>query len=221
MFFLFLLKFYLYKLFKKIFYCAYCNYENNNFPKNICENCWQRNIIIIPFLHKFKRKKIIVYSLGRYEKMLSFIIRSKYIKNQILYIDAADKINEYWKKYNLSADYLIPVPQHRIKRSNRWFNHASIISEELGNMIHVPVYNNLISIKNKKSQVEFTIAERKKQTEDIFYLEKKYYLDLEDKNICIIDDVYTTGATIQAILNSLKDVKYKSIFIFVIARKNF
>jgi ComF family protein len=94
-------------------------------------------------------------------------------------------------------DYLIPVPLHNKKLKKRGFNQAEIIAQGISSVTRIPVEaQNLYRTKANRSQTRKGVYERWKNTAGIFQVK-----DLQlfaGKHILLIDDVLTTGATIEA-----------------------
>lgn len=94
-------------------------------------------------------------------------------------------------------DYLVPVPLHRRKERRRGFNQARTIADEIGKASRVPVTSQiLIKVRHTESQTYKSIEDRLANVKDAFSLRKPDLL--ENKTILLVDDVLTTGATLEA-----------------------
>ena len=104
---------------------------------------------------------------------------------------------------SLDFDYIIPVPLHPRRRRRRGYNQADCIARELGSLIKLPVADDLlVRIKSTKKQTDLSQEDRYFNVTDAFAVR-----DLEPvrgKNILLIDDVYTTGSTLNAAAKPLK-----------------
>ena len=128
---------------------------------------------------------------------------------------------ESWKLV-LENCVIIPVPLHRRRERVRGFNQAHLIAEvltqylrDIGNL--QIEHSNLIKIKNTKSQTELGNYEKRVQNvHDSFIL--KYPERVIGKNVILVDDVYTSGATIREAVSVLKQAGSKKIIAFVVAR---
>ncbi|WP_429188493.1 ComF family protein [Fusobacterium sp. PH5-44] len=107
-------------------------------------------------------------------------------------------------------DIIIPVPISKERYRERGFNQVELLLETM----NIP-YEKIEKIRNTKHM--YDLLDEKSREENIknaFY----NYLDLNDKNILLVDDIVTTGKTIQEIINELyKNTNPKNIFIFSIA----
>lgn len=108
-----------------------------------------------------------------------------------------------------SIDALVPVPLHPQALSKRGFNQAALICEGIGQVWHKPVLTGAIArTKHTGTQTKQTRAERWDNMEDAFTI--KDPTSINGKHLLIIDDVITTGATIEACgktLLTIKDVR--------------
>lgn len=108
-----------------------------------------------------------------------------------------------------SIDALVPVPLHPEALSKRGFNQAALICEGIGQVWHKPVLTGAIArTKHTPTQTKQTRAERWDNMETAFTI--KDPTTINGKHLLIIDDVITTGATIEACgktLLTVKDVK--------------
>ncbi len=114
-----------------------------------------------------------------------------------------------------TVDYLIPVPLHKSKAKSRGFNQSQLICEGLRDALSIPVFTDL-------SRISFTDTQtRKKRFDRWLNVSQKFVLTnpevLEGKRILLVDDVFTTGATIEACCQSLKTVKNIEIGIATLA----
>ena len=108
-----------------------------------------------------------------------------------------------------SIDALVPVPLHPQAHSKRGFNQAALICEGIGQVWHKPVLTGAIArTKHTSTQTKQTRAERWDNMENAFTI--KDPTSINGKHLLIIDDVITTGATIEACgktLLTIKDVR--------------
>jgi ComF family protein len=114
-------------------------------------------------------------------------------------------------------DFIIPVPLHKKKLSARGFNQAEIIAEGISEIIKKPLLTHiLLKTRNNSTQTKKRRLSRWKNTDMIFALNDSLR-QIEGKNILLIDDVLTSGATITGCTKQLKKSKAKNIYIGVLA----
>ncbi len=114
-------------------------------------------------------------------------------------------------------DYLLPVPVTERRLKERGFNQAYIIAKEISRIISVPVLSNtVIKLKETKDQYTLDRTERAKNVKGVFALVEKDHL--KDKNILVVDDLFTTGYTVMEVVKTLRSAQPKDVCIFAIAR---
>jgi len=112
---------------------------------------------------------------------------------------------------------LVPVPLERKKLKWRGFNQAEEIGKELANFFGIPLITNcLIKIKETLPQVELSDEERRENIKGAFLVKDKELI--KNKKILLVDDVYTTGATMEECARVLKKAGAKEVIGIVIAR---
>jgi len=149
----------------------------------------------------------------------ALVAEIKYRKNQ----DLGKWIGSYLAKdiVNSSSffhdiDYLVPVPLHPKKLRQRGFNQAEIISKGISQITNIPLETkNLYRSKANPSQTKKGVYERWKNTADIFNIVDKQLF--AEKHILLVDDVLTTGATLEACAVSLLNTPNIKISFLTIA----
>lgn len=111
----------------------------------------------------------------------------------------ADLIYENHKEELKKADFLIPVPASIVSRFKKNYNPPSIIA----NHLHKKVLHFAFKKKVGKSQVGLSRKERMENMKDTFIPTKKLS-QIQNKNIIIIDDTITTGATVSSLAREIK-----------------
>ncbi len=112
-------------------------------------------------------------------------------------------------------DAIISVPLHRRRCAERGFNQADIISRMVGELLDRPIITPLSRKKYTRQQMLLSKEDRIKNVSEVFVCEDT----LPHTNILLIDDVYTTGATMQACAKAIQQAN-PSIFVsgFTVAR---
>lgn len=117
-------------------------------------------------------------------------------------------VNEFSK-----IDFLTAVPLHKLKLRERGYNQVDYICRGISEMLGIEFKRDIIfRTRYTKTQTELNFQERKENVKDAFCVNKKYLGEIKNKNVLIIDDVITTGATITAAGQVLKQSGFKSIF---------
>ncbi len=114
---------------------------------------------------------------------------------------------------------LIPVPLSRTRLWSRRFNQSALLAGEVGTYCKIPVdYLSMKRVKHTKAQVGLTRKQRKTNVSAAFKIPKSRYPNIHGKNIVLIDDVLTTGATIHACTKALLKAKANKVDVLTLAR---
>ncbi len=100
------------------------------------------------------------------------------------------------RRQNWTIDSIVPVPLHTSRLAERGYNQAQLLSEVVAREMNLPCSPDAIQRqRNTQSQVTLGAAERLANMKDAFHSQPTY---VSGKSILLIDDVYTTGATLRA-----------------------
>lgn len=134
----------------------------------------------------------------------------------------AKKLNK--KNLNLETHnyILIPVPLHKKRLRWRGFNQSELLCLEISKQLNIPVVSNiLIRTKNTPPQAKIeNLSERKTNIQKAFSINhwEQSPISIQNKTIILVDDIATTGATLQQCANTIALLKPKFIHALVIAR---
>jgi len=223
-------KFFLDILFPK--FCFNCGKEGSY----LCEDCF--SMLEISEIHqKYSTKSLTdLYFALPYQNILAkkLIRRFKYepfIKElaETLVLLIITHFQLLDNKPNLANFILIPIPLNEKRRRWRGFNQAEEIGKELSKFLparlasqgeaggKLPLVSDcLLRVKNNYPQVELSEKERKENVKDIFFCQNKK--EIFGKKILLVDDVYTTGATMEEAARILKESGAKEVWGIVVAR---
>lgn len=126
---------------------------------------------------------------------------------------------EFLKKFKdkllqLNANVLVPVPLHISKQRQRGFNQAQLFAEKLSMELKVPVCSDIIIRKRKTTpQKELSNKERFLNLEQAFCIGKMdTWQSKEFEKVILVDDIYTTGSTIEACTKVLISAGVKKVY---------
>ena len=125
------------------------------------------------------------------------------------YTDEMVRVLGDWIRY-LAPDALIPVPLHPKKERLRGYNQAGLLAHALGDKLDIPVIEDfIVRSQNTPPQKDKTPEGRKKNMKKAFNIgENIVKLDIA----MVIDDIYTTGATADAVSRLLKDGGVREVY---------
>ena len=128
-------------------------------------------------------------------------------------------IGHYFKQEFLDKqiDFVIPVPLHPHKQKIRGYNQSELLTRGIGNVLKQVISDDTILTRTlfTETQTQKNKEERWNNVKSAFYLEKKE--QLKNKNIVLVDDVITSGATIEACIHELRKSEVKAIYVICLA----
>ncbi len=116
----------------------------------------------------------------------------------------------------ITADCIVAVPLHKDRERKRGFNQARLIADSAANVLHLPVIEPVVRIRNTKPQVTLHEHERAVNVANAFALARN--VANMPKHGIIIDDVFTTGATISGVAGVLRSAGMEHIIALTIAK---
>ncbi len=117
-----------------------------------------------------------------------------------------------------AATRIIPVPLHAEKFKQRGFNQAAILGERLSKRVSLPFDDASLtrSVYTAAHRAGMDAQARRDSVTDAFEIARPRLV--RDEKIVLIDDVFTTGATVSACAQALKDAGAKDVFVLTLAR---
>jgi ComF family protein len=117
----------------------------------------------------------------------------------------------------LSADLIIPVPLHRSRERERGFNQAFELSRQFSRLTRIPLPTRLL-VRTRPTKVQAGLSRRERRINLRGAFEVSRSRVLEDKTVLLIDDVFTTGATLNECAKILKENGALRINVLTLAR---
>ncbi|MBS1772919.1 MAG: ComF family protein [Bacteroidetes bacterium] len=121
--------------------------------------------------------------------------------------------------WHQGIDIIVPVPLHPKKEAARGYNQTEIIAEGMSEVLELPVVTDLLyRARNTESQTQKTREERIENMQDAFNVKntEKY----SGKHVLIIDDVLTTGATLEACAKAILTIPHSAVSLATIGVAN-
>jgi ComF family protein len=129
-------------------------------------------------------------------------------------------MTEYWMQHPLPADapvdVIVPVPLHADRLRERGYNQAALLAREMGGRLGIAVDEKaLLRRRPTAPQAKLDAKQRKDNVRDAFHCSSDA---LADKRVLLIDDVCTTGATLDACAIALYESGARSVQALTLAR---
>ena len=171
------------------------------------------------------------------ESQLNFLFAFTTYQNPIFkkllhnfkYNFASDTINSFtllldyfFKNQNISLiskdSIIVPIPLHKKRFAERGFNQSELIGKQISQILQIQMNSKLlVRTKNTKSQMTLTKKERILNMKNSFYCPN--INQIRNKNIILVDDVLTTGATLKEASLALQKAGCDSVSAFVLAKE--
>lgn len=113
---------------------------------------------------------------------------------------------------NINYDYILYVPLHKKRERKRGFNQSKLIAKKLGKIENIKVLDSIYRNKDTTKLFKLTNEERSREVKNAFGFYKSISL-CKNKNVLLIDDIFTTGSTVNEISKILKLKGVKKIYI--------
>lgn len=160
-----------------------------------------------------------VYSVFEYGGTIrQAILQLKYHNIRTLADPLSRFLAEYLSEHDLSFDIIIPVPIHRRRLRERGYNQTALLARRLSRMARIPVMEGaLIRTRHTPSQAKSdSVEQRRENIRDAFSCVS---WNVSDKHILLIDDVCTSGATLNSCAASLKSAGAASVWGLTLAKE--
>jgi ComF family protein len=180
-----------------------------------CQRCQNKKLSGLYFALSYKensltKKLIRQFKYQPYIKELSKTLASILIEHFLL---SKKNTDEIWQN-----SILIPVPLDNKKLKTRGYNQSEELAKELSKILKIPVFSDvLIKTKNTPPQMELSKLEREKNLINAFCVRNSE--KISGKKIFLVDDVYTTGSTMEQCATILRENKAKSVWGIAISRE--
>lgn len=182
--------------------CKKCGKQLLEEEKEYCEDCKKR-------IHYFDSGIGVFAYTG---SIKNAIYEFKYKDMKVYGKFFGMKMAEYAKGYinHWKADVIVPVPVSKKKYLKRGYNQAEILAKELSKNCNIPMDATVLyRIKDTRPQKEMTRESRKKNLENAFIISGNV---VKYKKVILVDDIYTTGSTIDECAKALKAAGVEKVF---------
>ena len=171
--------------------CPDCQREGKHF--DMAFSCFQYKDMGKTIIHKLKYEscKEVAYTLAR-----------------LMHQKMADE--------RIKLDAVVPVPIHKSKEEIRGFNQAQLIAEEIAAAAGIPLWNCITRTKVTTDQFKLDKIHRNLNVHNAFCI-NMLYNDVKYKSVLLVDDVYTTGSTVDECSKILKQHGVHRVFVITAA----
>jgi ComF family protein len=222
--------------------CLLCGVEKVEMRKNFCSPCWQKAQFItkpyceitgVPFSFEWeegtvsRRAKLFppLYDHARaalrYEGdfVRPLILRLKYGDRPELAAHVGDWLARAAKDILPDCDFITPVPLHWRRLLTRRFNQAAELSRALSFLSNRPYGADIMERTRRTApHIGLSRKQRARNVRGAFAVKSKWKERVKDKHIILVDDVLTSGATVESCVRALRQSGVRRVDIVVLAR---
>ena len=191
--------------------CKVCGKSLSTTPEQkLCQECIRNPKSFYKNRSPFRYKGIIKKILHDY----------KYLDKPYYFKMLGYFLYQYIQETNYTDyDFITTVPLHNIKLRKRGYNQAELIAKYLAKKLSIPYIDTLKRVKNTTKQSNLSKEDRARNLKNVFEIKSKNtYNKIRGKKILIVDDIYTTGATINECSSVLTTNGANRVYSITVAR---
>jgi len=198
--------------------CYICNSLLPSHRKIICQVCWEKIPLFKGNLDKSLKNKSFdnLFILFEFEETIRLLIHLlKYKRHLTLAQYFARAATQCFPLFHARLyTAIVPVPLYKTRKRERGYNQSEEMSKALGQLCHVPINTELLlRMRYTASQTKMSREEREKNVKNAFYCPRI----TQETRILLVDDVITTGSTIEACIQVLKKAGINEVDVLAIA----
>lgn len=197
---------------RRFTYCGCCGSELSR-PELFCGHCLR---------HEPSWNRIVV--IGRYAEPLSTLIHRFKFQNDFFLDRTLARllllaVYEARRTHQLTLpEVILPVPLHHLRQWRRGYNQADLLARQLARWLQIPCRNDLIKrIKRTPTQRGLTATARRQNLKNAFQISEAI-THTGYRSVALIDDVITTGSTLNEIAKQLRRAGIEHIQVWGLAR---
>jgi len=185
--------------------CQRCGRSLLN-PAVACGSCWQQTFLL----------QQVRASLYYREPAMGIIHKMKYDGLFALTKPLAQLMARTWPEWEYTPDIIVPIPLHKRRAKQRGFNQSALLAFHLGQQVDISVDpKGLERVRHTAPQVNLKPEQRLENVRGAFAADSQ---QVNGKQILLVDDVYTTGATMSAATDALLGSGAAGVSAYCLAR---
>lgn len=191
-------------------YCQKCGKLLSEAEGESCNFCQEKN-------YQFEKARAVAIYEGA---LTDYIYDLKYRGRQTLAKPLGKLLGIYGREFyaQTDLDLIIPVPLAEEKLKVRGFNQAHLLALEVAQYLEIPVNNRVLKrAVDTPSQSKLSLLERKENVSNVFYCEPQAVEIIKDKHLLLVDDIYTTGSTVNECSKVLLRAGAKEVSVLTLA----
>lgn len=201
--------------------CGVCGKLGEGYLCTKCEKELEKYVIAPADKYPVQRREndTILHVFAYKDLVRNLIISYKFNDKSYLYKTFCEFMVKNKKVFDFikSYDIIIPVPIHKKRMKERGYNQSELIAKELARISQIKCYTDiLIKTKNNKPQSTLSGDLRKENVKNVYKLRNQE--KIKNKKVLLLDDIYTTGATVTECIKELQKANVEKIGIMTLAK---
>ena len=186
--------------------CMRCGKPVPDETKEYCADCENNT-------HEYTRGLALwIYDDLTANAIYRFKYHNKRYYGDVFAREMADRFRENVRRWKIDKIFYVPTGKKKMRA--RGYNHAELLAVRLGRILSLPVDHRLVRLRDTDPQKKMTAQERKRNLMDAFAYKGKGTLS---GNVLVIDDIYTTGSTIDGVAKVLKCAGAAKVYFLTIS----
>lgn len=190
-------------------YCARCGLQFEMDGTGVCLNCKANNF------HFELARSAVTFD----DKIIPVIHKFKYARYRFLAEPLSYLLYDRLKLQNWKFDMICYVPLHNTREKQRGYNQSRELANYLSRLTGVEIFHDIERLRDTPTQTKLSRRERQENVKDCFTVTNRP--PIKNKNILLIDDVFTTGSTTNEISKELKKFGANKIYVLTVAHAGF
>lgn len=183
----------------------------------LCDKCLETIPLGVNFIERKYLDRVLICGSYDNELLKKAIHTFKYDYASELCEPLGKLLLKILRKVSLPEEFiLVPIPLHKKRLKERGFNQAELLAQEIAKGFNAPVLKALCRSRHTLPQVDLNEKERLKNVQGVFDCQE--HLKIKNKNVILIDDVLTTGATMEECARILKRNGVREVWGLVLAK---
>lgn len=187
--------------------CKKCGKPLSDERKEYCGDCVRKH-------HSYRQgKAVFLYKGEMRQSMYRFKYNNRREYASFFAAEAAAQYAGWIRRRKIEA--IVPVPMYPGKKCRRGYNQAEVFARALGRKLEIPVETKLVKrIRDTTPQKELNDSERRKNLQNAFQVMTQ---NIQYHQLLLVDDIYTTGSTMDAVTEVLLLAGVKNIYYICIS----
>lgn len=156
-----------------------------------------------------------VHAPFRYAAPIDRLIQGAKYNARFDWLDLlANRLTEHIRIRATEVDAIVPVPLHRSRLRSRGYNQALELARPLAKNLRLPLHRGIERVRSTPAQIAMSLEDRRRNVRNAFAASGEF----TGQRLALVDDVMTSGATVQAVTRCLRQAGAASVEVWIVAR---